>query len=199
MVTWDQHDRANHRPETRTPPVLLTIGSSQSGPLPRWRKFGAGFLIVRGRAVLLRTISTMFLFSLLCLPYVGLFPSVARLNFGLDPEGGEYKLLCIVWGLGAFFGALAVGTWLARRDTRRLIPLGMLSFGAALGTFSLLDSWMLALPVAAALGFTYFMSAAALASVMQNNLADTERGSTMPLWFMAFGGTVPIGTWCSGR
>ena len=28
--------------------------------------------------------STMFLFSLVCLPYIGLFPSVARLNFGLD-------------------------------------------------------------------------------------------------------------------
>ncbi|MFW2334487.1 MFS transporter [Ilumatobacter sp.] len=166
-----------------------------TGSLPErgWRKLGAGFRIVRERAVLLRTISTMFLFSLLCLPYVGLFPSVARLNFGLDPEGGEYKMLYIVWGLGAFFGALAVGTWLARRDTRRLIPLGLLTFAAALGTFALLDSWVLALPIAGALGFTYFMTATALASVMQNNLADPERGSTMPLWFMAFGGTVPIG------
>jgi predicted MFS family arabinose efflux permease len=135
----------------------------------------------------------MFLFSALCLPYVGLFPSVARLNFGLDPEGGRYKLLYIVWGLGAFFGALGVGTWLARRDTRRLIPLGMLTFAMSLGTFSILDSWVLALPVAGALGFTYFMSATALASVMQANLADNERGATMPLWFMAFGGTVPIG------
>lgn len=166
-----------------------------SGSLPDrgWRKLGAGFRVVRRRRVLLRTITTMFLFSALCLPYVGLFPSVARLNFGLDPEGGRYKLLYIVWGLGAFFGALGVGTWLARRDTRRLIPLGMLTFAMSLGTFSILDSWVLALPVAGALGFTYFMSATALASVMQANLADNERGATMPLWFMAFGGTVPIG------
>jgi len=166
-----------------------------SGSLPDrgWRKLGAGFRVVRRRRVLLRTITTMFLFSALCLPYVGLFPSVARLNFGLDPEGGRYKLLYIVWGLGAFFGALGVGTWLARRDMRRLIPLGMLTFAMSLGTFSILDSWVLALPVAGALGFTYFMSATALASVMQANLADNERGATMPLWFMAFGGTVPIG------
>jgi predicted MFS family arabinose efflux permease len=129
----------------------------------------------------------------LCLPYVGLFPSVARLNFGIDPEGGSYKLLYIVWGFGAFFGALAVGTWLARRDTRRLIPLGMLLFAVALGTFALLDNWILALPVAAALGFVYFMTATALASVMQRNLADEERSAAMPLWFMAFGGTVPVG------
>jgi MFS family permease len=166
-----------------------------TGALPDrgWRRLGSGIRIVRRRGVLLRTLSTMFLFSLLCLPYVGLFPSVARLNFDLDPEGGEYKLLYIVWGLGAFFGALAVGTWLARRDTRRLIPLGLLLFAGAIATFALLDNWVLALPVAAALGFVYFMTATALASVMQRNLADEERSATMPLWFMAFGGTVPVG------
>jgi MFS family permease len=166
-----------------------------TGALPDrgWRRLGSGIRIVRRRGVLLRTLSTMFLFSLLCLPYVGLFPSVARLNFELDPEGGEYKLLYIVWGLGAFLGALAVGTWLARRDTRRLIPLGLLLFAGAIATFALLDNWVLALPVAAALGFVYFMTATALASVMQRNLADEERSATMPLWFMAFGGTVPVG------
>ena len=171
-----------------------------TGALPDrgWRKLIAGFRIVRHRRVLLRTISTMFLFSLLCLPYVGLFPSVARLNFGLDPEGNEYRLLYIVWGLGAFLGALAVGTLFARRDTRRLIPLGMLTFAVSITTFALLDVWWVALPVAGALGFTYFMSATALSSVMQANLADTERGATMPLWFMAFGGTVPIGNLAFG-
>ena len=30
-------------------------------------------------------------------------------------------------------------------------------------------------------------------TIVQRNLADPERASTMPLWFMAFGGTVPIG------
>jgi MFS family permease len=166
-----------------------------TGALPDrgWRRLGSGVRIVRRRGVLLRTLSTMFVFSLLCLPYVGLFPSVARLNFGLDPEGSEYKLLYIVWGLGAFLGALAVGTWLARRDTRRLIPLGLLLFAGAISTFAMLDDWVLALPVAAALGFVYFMTATALASVMQRNLADEERSATMPLWFMAFGGTVPVG------
>lgn len=166
-----------------------------TGNLPDrgWRKLGAGFRVVRTRGVLLRTLTTMFLFSLLCLPYIGLFPSVVRLNFGIDPAGSAYKLLYIVWGLGAFFGALAVGTWLAKRDTRRLIPLGMLLFSVCLGVFALLDTWWVALPVAAALGFVYFMTATALASVMQRNLADHERGAAMPLWFMVFGGTIPIG------
>lgn len=163
-----------------------------------WRVLTMGFETVRGRRVLSRTLSTMFLFSLVCLPYVGLFPSVARLNFGLDPVGGEYKLLYIVWGLGAFFGALAVGTWLSHRDTRRLIPFGLLLFAVCLGAFTFLSDWKLALPIAAALGFVYFMTATALASVMQRNLADRERGSAMPFWFMAFGGTIPIGNLIAG-
>ena len=163
-----------------------------------WRQLSAGIDIVRGRRVLSRTLSTMFLFSLVCLPYVGLFPSVARLNFGLDPEGNGYKLLYIVWGLGAFFGALAVGTWLSRRDTRRLIPFGMLLFAGSLAAFSLLSSLTLALPIAFGLGFVYFMTATAMASVMQRNLADNERAMAMPLWFMAFGGTVPVGNLIAG-
>ena len=43
------------------------------------------------------------------------------------------------------------------------------------------------------LGFAYFLTATALITIFQENLADTERASVMPLWFMAFGGSVPIG------
>jgi len=163
-----------------------------------WRKLGSGINIVRKRRVLVRVLMTMFLFSLVCLPYVGLFPSVARLNFGVDPEGNGYRLMYIVWGSGAFFGALAVGTWLSRRDTRRLIPFGLLLFSIALGAFALISDYAIALPVAFALGFVYFMTATALSSVMQRNLADAERGVAMPMWFMVFGGTVPIGNLIGG-
>jgi MFS family permease len=167
-------------------------------PEEGWRKLGSGINVVRERRALVRVLSTMFLFSLVCLPYVGLFPSVARLNFGIDPEGNEYRLMYIVWGLGAFFGALAIGTWLSRRDTRRLIPFGLLIFAGALGAFAVIESFELALPIAFVLGFVYFMTATALSSVMQRNLADNERGVAMPLWFMVFGGTVPIGNLVGG-
>lgn len=170
------------------------------GELPErgWRKLMSGVNIVRERRVLSRSLLTMFMFSLVCLPYIGLFPSVARLNFGIDPEGGQYKLLYIVWGLGAFLGALSVGTWLSSFDKRRLIPMGLLAFAVFLGMFSLFSSVGPALPVAGALGFVYFMTATALSSVMQQNLADHERAASMPLWFMAFGGTIPIGNLIAG-
>ena len=37
------------------------------------------------------------------------------------------------------------------------------------------------------------MTATAHSTIFQQNLADTERAAVMSLWFMAFGGTVPIG------
>jgi predicted MFS family arabinose efflux permease len=181
-------------------PLFFVKLPQASGGLPErgWRKVMSGINIARRRRVLSRSLLTMFMFSLFCLPYIGLFPSVARLNFGIDATGGSYKLLYVVWGFGAFFGALAVGTWLANFDKRRLIPIGLLAFSVFLAIFSVMSSVMVALPVAATLGFVYFMTATALASVMQQNLADNERASAMPLWFMAFGGTIPIGNLIAG-
>ena len=37
------------------------------------------------------------------------------------------------------------------------------------------------------------MTATAITTSLQLNLKDTERASVMPLWFIVFGGTVPIG------
>ena len=181
------------------PLFFVSLPQATGGLAERgWRKLMSGINVVRQRRVLSRSLLTMFMFSLVCLPYIGLFPSVARLNFGIEATGGSYKLLYIVWGAGAFLGVLAVGTWLSNFDTRRLIPLGMLSFAVFLGVFSLMSSVTYALPVAAALGFVYFMSATALSSVMQQNLADHERASAMPLWFMSFGGTIPVGNLVAG-
>ena len=67
----------------------------------------------------------MCIFSIVCLVYVGLFPSVARRNFGIDVDGAGYKLLYTVWGVGACLGALAVGTVLAHVDRRRLVVDGL--------------------------------------------------------------------------
>ena len=168
------------------------------GPRRGWRQLTTGLSVAKHRTVLSRSLLSMFLFSLVCLPYIGLFPSVARLNFGIDASGSQYKALYITWGIGAFGGALSVGTWLATVDKRRLIPAGFIGFGISLGVFAAMTDVRFAYPAATALGFVYFMTATALASVMQQNLADAERASVMPLWFMAFGGTVPIGNLIAG-
>jgi MFS family permease len=163
-----------------------------------WRRLTTGTNIIRRRGVLSRVLASMTLFSLVSLPFIGLFPSVARLNYGLDPTGSTYKWLYVVWGSGAFFGALSIGSWLARVDKRRLVPWGFASFGVSLAVFTMLRSAGPAFPVGFVLGFVYFMTATALITVLQQNLTDAERGSVMPLWFMSFGGTVPIGGLIAG-
>ena len=67
-----------------------------------------------------------------------------------------------------------------------------------LALFAVLRSPAAAFPVSAALGFVYFMTATALVTVLQENLFDRERASVMPLWFMAFGGTIPFGNLIAG-
>ncbi len=163
-----------------------------------WRRLTSGINIARRREVLWRSLTAMCLFSLISLPYVGLFPSVARLNFNIDSSGGQYKLLYIVWGLGAFLGALSVGTILSGFDKKRLTSVGFAGFSVALAVFALFRDIEAAYFVAMILGFLYFMTATTIVTVFQQNTADTERGAVMPLWFMAFGGTVPIGNMIAG-
>jgi predicted MFS family arabinose efflux permease len=135
----------------------------------------------------------MFLFSLFSLVFIGLFPSVARLAFGIEPAANTYRWLYAVWGSGAFLGAIAVGTAFAAIDRKLLIVRGFVGFAIALGVFSQLRSPALAFPVGFVLGFAYFMTATAITTTLQLNLKNTERATVMPLWFMVFGGTVPIG------
>jgi MFS family permease len=158
-----------------------------------WRRLLTGVNIARGRRVLSRTLSTMFLFSLFSLVYIGLFPSVTRLNLGIDTTGATYKWMYATWGLGACVGALAVGTVLAGVDRGRLVRIGLAAFAVFLAMFAVLRSPGPAFPVAFLLGAAYFLTATALITIFQVNMHDTERAAVMPLWFMAFGGTVPIG------
>ncbi len=162
------------------------------------RGLSTGVATARSRGVVWRSLVAMSLFSIVCLPYIGLFPSVARLNFGVSSTSGTYKALYIVWGLGAFLGAIAVGTWMAGHDKRRVVRASLAAFSVLLAAFALLSDVTIAFPVAVMLGFAYFSIATALASILQQNLADTERATVMPLWFMAFGGSVPIGNLIGG-
>jgi MFS family permease len=162
-------------------------------PEKGWRRLLTGVNIAKGRRVLSRTLLAMFLFSLFSLVYIGLFPSVARLNLDVDVKGTTYKLLYSTWGLGATLGALAVGTFLSQVDRRQLIVRGFLGFALSLGVFALLPVPGPAFPVVFVLGFCYFLTATALVTTFQVNMRDTERAAVMPLWFMAFGGTVPLG------
>ena len=158
-----------------------------------WRALTSGMQLARRRRVLGRLLLSMSLFSMVSLPYIGLFPSVARLNLDLAADGSAYKILYVVWGTGAFAGALSVGTVFSGWNRHRMIVVGYAFFALFLGLFAIMSTYTPALIVSFALGFVYFQVATTMVTELQHNLTDGERASVMPLWFMAFGGSIPIG------
>ena len=160
---------------------------------PGLRQFTAGMRIARGNPAVWRLLTTLFTFSLLSLPYVGLFAAVARKNFGIAKGSTSYEWLYATWGLGAAFGGLAIGTVLVAYDKRRLVRLGFIAFAVSLAAFGIARTPTWAFITGAALGFAYFGTTTSMNTIFQSRVADHERGRVMALWFMAFGGTVPLG------
>jgi MFS family permease len=159
----------------------------------------SGLKISWNDRLLRRIFVTMFSFSLVSLMYVGLFPEVAKANFGItDPTGDTYVFLYATWGLGAALGALTVGTFLAEHSKAVLARWSLAAFALVLTAFALTRSIALAFVISPVLGFAYFIVITALSTVLQEHLDDAVRGRVMALWIMSFGGTVPIGVAVGG-
>ena len=181
---------------------LFVIGALFSVHLPGptaiphetgWRLLTSGIRLVRANAVSTRILLTLTTFSLFSLPYVGLFPAVARLNFGIVERSPQYNWLYATWGFGACLGALGVGTVFVDWDKRRLIRLGFALFAVSMTGFALAREPIGAFIAGFFLGIAYFGTTTSMLTVLQSRLHDHERGRVMSLWFMAFGGTVTIG------
>jgi len=184
--------------------VIYSLVRITIPPIPKatdaqgWANLLTGIRIARRRTVLSRLLLGMTLFSLVCLPYVGLFPIVVERNFGLDPDGATYKWMYATWGLGACLGALAIGTVLAHTDKRRLIAPFFVGFAVCLTAFTSVTSATPAFPIGFVLGFCYFALATSMLTIVQQNLRSSERARVISLWFMAFGGTVGVGNLAFG-
>ncbi len=174
--------------------AIITIPHVQSQAVERGvQKLLVGLRIARSRSVLSRMLLAMTAFSFFCLPYVSLFPSIARLNFGIPASSATYKWLYATWGLGAALGGLACGSVLLRFDRRKLITFAFRGFAVSMFAFALARGPELAIPIGFLLGFFYFMAVTPMVTVFQTNMRDHERARVMSLWFMAFGGTVTLG------
>ena len=179
--------------------AVIVIPHVQSQSVERgMQKLLVGIRIARQRGVLSRMLLAMTAFSFLCLPYVSLFPSIARLNFGIDSSSATYKWLYATWGLGACLGGLACGSVFIRFDRRKLIVFAFRGFALSMAGFALASGPLLAIPIGFLLGFFYFMAVTPMVTVFQTNMRDHERARVMSLWFMAFGGTVTLGALAFG-
>ncbi len=157
-----------------------------------------GFVVAKADHVVRRCLVTIFVFSLLCLPFITEMPKIAKDNFNIDPKSTAYGLLYAAFGFGAVVGALSLGTVLASRSKAALTRIGLFNFAILLSVFGLLRSSLLAYPIIFLLGASYFAVITALSTVLQNDLDDAVRGKVMALWIMGFGGTVPFGGLAGG-
>jgi predicted MFS family arabinose efflux permease len=162
------------------------------------RRLGAGFAVARRDRVVRRSLATIVTFSLVSLTFVGQFPVVAERNLGIDERSSAYGMLYACFGIGAVIGALSIGTVFSQRPKERIVHVSLVAYAVALTVFALVRMPALAYPVVLVVGLTYFAFITSLSTVLQQGLADHERGGVMALWIMGFGGTVPIGNLIAG-
>ena len=169
-------------------PRLTPIASE-----PGWRQLTTGFKIAYERTEIGRILLSIFSFAFLSLPFVGLFPAVASMNFGIDERSSTYRWLYATWGFGAALGGLAIGSIFVNTDKRKVVRFGFASFASTLFLFALSRTPTQAFVVGFFLGIAYLVTTTSMLTILQSRLAPNERGRVMALWFMAFGGTVPLG------
>ena len=159
---------------------------------PALRALAAGARIVRSRAELSRLLISLSTFSIISLPFVGLFSAVVKSAYGVVDDA-TYEWMYAIWGLGAALGGLSIGTVFVKHDKRLVIRAGFAAFAVTLAAWALGTSPTYGFVVGFFMGIAYFTTTTAMNTIFQSRLADNERGRVMSLWFMSFGGSVPIG------
>lgn len=160
------------------------------GNVQQRQGLATGFRAARADRVVGRTLVTMSVFSLLCLPFVQLFPTIGREHLRVSTS--EIGRLYAVFGMGALLGSLAIGTILSSTDKKRLARVGFAGFAAMMTVFAIGRPIALQYPALFVLGIFYFGTTTSLLTVVQTRIGDDVRGRVMGLWFMSFGGTVAL-------
>jgi MFS family permease len=178
----------------KPPPRPARDPSTPSG----LRRLASGVAVMRRDPLVRRIIIGLFVFSLLCLPFIGQMPTIAADNLDMRVKSISYGLLYAAFGLGAVTGAISIGTFLSNVARRTVVLRGLVGFCVSLAAFALIRQPAPAYPIVAVLGFSYFATVTALNTILQVHLDDNVRGRVMSLWLMAFGGTVPLGLMLAG-
>jgi predicted MFS family arabinose efflux permease len=158
-----------------------------------------GVRIARADRVVRQCLVIIFTLSFFSLPFITQMPNIADDHLGIEAKSSAYGVLYACFGVGAVIGALSIGTVFAATSKARLTRLSLLGFAAMLTLFGALRSPLPAYGAILVLGCVYFAVITSLSTVLQQDLADANRGSVMALWIMGFGGTVPFGGLAGGK
>jgi MFS family permease len=132
------------------------------------------------------------MFSMLCMPFVVLYPAIASVDWGVSTKSTLYGLLYATFGLGAVIGALSVGTFLSRYRIEHVLRVSFVLFGVSLAAYITIRGPAPAFPIGFLLGFFYFVLVTSLSTIFQSRLDHSIRGRVSAVWMMCFGGTVPV-------
>lgn len=181
--------------------AILTISlppSTSSSVAFKERIFG-GFKIAMRAPQVGRPLFAMFVFSMLCLPFIGQLPAIAELNLGIDSQGQDYSYLFAMFGFGGLCGALMVATVFVRASTNFTTRISLTGFAISMACLTFVSELYIAFPVIYVVGLFYFMLPTVLATHWQEHVDSSVRGRVSAIWVLAFGGTLPVSNLIAGR
>jgi MFS family permease len=134
--------------------------------------------------------------SVFALSYGALMPMIARDILGTGPQG--FGFLMAATGLGAFFGALVLATFIRRHPPMNYFWGGNYLMLVALFLFSCTRSYEFAIGCLFLAGFGMTITVSTGNSLVQLNVPDNMRGRVMSLFSLTFLGFTPIGNFMYG-
>lgn len=101
-------------------------------------------------------------------------------------------------GIGALCGALYLAGRKSYIGLEKWVSLSSISFALGLLGLNFVDKFSIALVLLFMIGFGFVIIMAAGNTLIQHLVEDDKRGRIMSLFMMAFMGTAPVGSLCSG-
>ena len=114
-----------------------------------------------------------------------LAPSFARDILQVGEQG--LGNLVAARNAGGVVGLLLLGTVARQVRPARLLPVVCVSFGLGLAVFAFSTSYLLSLGLIALVGVTWASLDSLLPTVLQQNVADSERGAVVGVWNLSRG------------
>lgn len=130
--------------------------------------------------------------SFLVLPYVTLFPVIAKTT--LNGSASTYGYLNSFTGIGALGGAIFLASLKSHINLRRVLILVTIALGTGLILFSHTSSLVLALLFATIAGFSRMSQITLTNTLLQTNSSTEMRGRVMSYFTMAAFGMNPLGS-----
>jgi len=161
------------------------------------RSLRAGLSYVRRQPQMFVLMMMIGVASLLLIPFLTFIPYFAREQLHVGASGLGWLMACS--GTGAVLGAMTVAWQGMIRRRGRVIACGGATVMGVVMLFCYNRSFVLALPLMFAEGFTMILTISAVNVAMQHLSADEMRGRVMSIYGTLFLGLPPVGALLAGE